>query len=291
MSRLAILLILIATVSHASWNYLLKRSRQRVAFLWWTGVVGSALFLPAALAALPAWTPGAADLAAVTGGAAIRAAYFVALGTAYARGDLSLVYPLARGTAPLLVPPLAMLLLGEHPSPRGWAGILVIGLGVYVLHLPGFGRTTWRAPLRALRSAHARYALLTGCLTTTYSLVDAWNVRRGVPPLLYAYLTIPIAALGLTAIVAREPRMLAEARRGAGWAIFAVSVLMTGGYLLVLLALRLAPVSYVAPARELSIVVGTLLGLVGLREPHPAPRLAGAGLIVGGVVLLALAGA
>ena len=69
-----------------------------------------------------------------------------------------------------------------------------------------------------------------------------------------------------------------------------VGVLMTGGYLLVLLALRLAPVSYVAPARELSIVVGTVLGLVQLREPAPGPRLTGAGLIVVGVLLLTLAG-
>jgi drug/metabolite transporter (DMT)-like permease len=290
MSPLALLLILVATLSHASWNLLAKQSRDRLAFLWWTGVAGTMLYLPAALAVAPAWTPSAADWAGVAGGAVIRAGYFAALGTAYARGDLSLVYPLARGTAPILVPPLAMLLLGERPSPLGWAGIALIGLGVYTLHLPGFGRATWLAPLRALRSAPAGYALLTGCFTTTYSLVDAWNIRRGVPPLLYAYLTIPVAALLLTPVVARPPAALAAARRAGGLAIVAVGVLMTGGYLLVLLALRLAPVSYVAPARELSIVVGTLLGVVALREPYPVPRLGGASLIVAGVALLALAG-
>jgi drug/metabolite transporter (DMT)-like permease len=184
MSSFALLLILVATLSHASWNLLTKQSRHRLAFLWWTGVAGSVLYLPAALAAALSWYPSAVDWAGVAGGAVIRAGYFVALGTAYARGDLSLVYPLARGTAPLLVPPLAVLLLGERPSPLGWAGIAVIGLGVYTLHLPGFGYTTWLAPLRALRSAHAGYAVLTGCFTTTYSLVDAWNIRRGVPPLL-----------------------------------------------------------------------------------------------------------
>jgi drug/metabolite transporter (DMT)-like permease len=289
MSPLAILLILVATISHASWNYLTKRSCDRLAFLWWTGVAGSLLYLPLVVGVALSWTPTAADWAGVGGGAAIRAAYFAALGTAYARGDLSLVYPLARGIAPLLVPPLAVLVLGERPSPLGWAGIAVIGLGVYVLHLPGFGGASLRAPLHALRSPHAGYALLTGGCTTLYSLVDAWNIRRGVPPVLYAYLTIPVAALLLTPVVARQPARLVEESR-AGWrAIVSVAVLMTGGYLLVLFALRLAPVSYVAPARELSIVVGTLLGLVALREPHGAPRLAGAGLIVAGVLLLTLA--
>ncbi len=288
MSGLAILLVLVATVSHASWNYLTKRSRHRLAFLWWTGLAGSVLFLPVVLRSAPPWTLTADQWPGVVGAAVIRAAYLAALGTAYARGDLSLVYPLARGTAPLLVPPLAVLFLGERPSVIGWAGILIIGLGVYVLHLPGF-RAALLAPLQALRSPHAGYALLTGCLTTTYSLVDAWNIRRGVPPLLYAYLTIPIAALLLTPVVGRYPEALAEERRTGRWAILAVGVLMTGGYLLILLALRLSPVSYVAPARELSIVVGTLLGLVALGERHHGPRLAGAGLIVVGVLLLSLA--
>ncbi len=290
MSGLAVLLVLVAAVSHASWNYLTKRSRRRLAFLWWTGVAGSVLFLPVVLGAAPPWTLAPAQWAGVTGAAVIRAVYFAALGTAYTRGDLSLVYPLARGTAPLLVPPLAMLLLGERPSLVGWVGIATIGLGIYTLHLPGVRRGALLAPLRALGAPHAGYALLTGCLTTTYSLVDAWNIRRGVPPLLYAYLTIPIAALLLTPVVGRDLEALHEERRAGGWAIVAVGILMTGGYLLVLFALRLAPVSYVAPARELSIVVGALLGLVALGEPDPASRLAGAGLIVTGVLLLTVAG-
>ena len=286
MSPLATVLVLTATLSHASWNYLTKQSRDRLAFLWWTGVVGSLLYLPVVLLVAPPWALGADDWAGVVGAAVIRAGYLAALGAAYTRGDLSLVYPLARGIAPLLVPPLAALVLGERPSPVGWAGIASIGLGVYVLHLPGFGRATLLAPLRALRSPHAGYAVLTGSLTTTYSLVDSWNMRRGVSPLLYAYLTIPVAALLLAPVLARRPEAWRAERRGSGRAIVVVAILMTGGYLLVLHALRLAPVSYVAPARELSVVIGTVLGLVLLREPHPAPRLGGALLIVAGVVLL-----
>lgn len=291
MSPLALGLVALAALSHATWNLLTKQGRHQLTFLWWTGLVGTGLFLPAVAWTTPTWRWPAATWAGIGLAAAVRAAYFAALGRAYARGDLSLVYPLARGIAPLLVPPIAVLVLGERPTGTGILGALVVGLGVYVLHLPGLGRGQWVAPLRALRAVPARWAFLTGGLTTVYSIVDAWNVRRGVPPLLYAWGTIPLAALLLTPWVWRRPAMcLAEWRAGRS-RIPAVAFLMTGGYLLVLLAVRIAPVSYVAPARELSIAFGTLLGVAILGEPHPVPRLAGAGLILAGVLLLGLAGA
>jgi drug/metabolite transporter (DMT)-like permease len=288
---LAFGLVVLAALSHATWNLLTKQSRHQLAFLWWTGLVGAGLFLPAV-----AWSPPVGPWPAATWGgvalaAAVRAAHFAALGSAYARGDLSLVYPLARGIAPVLAPPAAVLLLGERPTGTGVLGALVVGLGVYVLHLPSFDPAAWLTPVRAFRAAPARWALLTGSLTTVYSIVDAWNVRRGVPPLLYAWATIPVAALLLTPWVRRAPATLAEARR-AGWLrITLVAFLMTGGYLLVLLAVRIAPVSYVAPARELSIVFGTLLGVTVLGERHSTPRLTGAALILAGVLLLGAAGA
>lgn len=131
---------------------------------------------------------------------------------------------------------------------------------------------------------------MTGCLTAAYTVLDAWNVRRGLPPVLYAWATIPAALLLLTPFASRMPGALRDARSEGGLPIILVAALMTGGYLLVLLAVRIAPVSYVAPARELSIVFGTLLGLRVLREPHPASRVTGAGLILLGISLLAAAG-
>jgi drug/metabolite transporter (DMT)-like permease len=221
--------------------------------------------------------------------ALVRAAYFVALTSAYARGDLSLVYPLARGLAPVLVPPVAILVLGERPTGIGLLGALTVGLGVYVLHLPPGARTAWLAPVRALGGGAARWAMLTGGLTTVYSVLDAWNVRQGVPPLFYAWATIPLAALLLTPWVWRLSAARVAEWRAAGARILAVALLMTGGYVLILLAVRIAPVSYVAPARELSIVLGTLLGVTVLRERHPATRLAGAALILAGVLLIGAA--
>jgi drug/metabolite transporter (DMT)-like permease len=290
-SPIALALVTLAAASHATWNLLTKQGRDRLAFLWWTGLAGTALFLPAVLSTTPTWRWPAATWAGIALAAVVRAAYLAALGGAYARGDLSLVYPLARGIAPLLVPPVAVVALGERPTGTGILGALVVGLGVYVLHLPGLARGQRLAPLRALRAAPARWALLTGCLTTVYSIVDTWNVRRGVPPLAYAWATIPLAALLLTPWVWRRPAACLAEWRTARVRILAVAVLMTGGYTLVLLALRLAPVSYVAPARELSIVFGTLLGITVLGEPRPGPRLVGAALIVTGVLLLSQAAA
>jgi drug/metabolite transporter (DMT)-like permease len=286
---LALGLVIVAALSHATWNLLTKQSRSPLAFLWWTGLAGAVLYLPAVAWSGPGWPWPWTTWAAIALAAVVRAAYFAALASAYARGDLSQVYPLARGLAPVLVPPAAILLLGERPTAIGLLGVLTVGLGVYVLHLPHFARTAWLAPLRALWTAPARWAILTGSLTTVYSILDAWNVRRGIPPLVYAWATIPLAALLLTPWVWRAPATCVAERRAAGFRIPLVALLMTGGYCLILLAVRIAPVSYVAPARELSIVFGTLLGVTVLRERHPAPRLAGAALILAGVLLLGAA--
>lgn len=289
MALLAVFLVVVAAVFHACWNLLAKRSVDKLVFLWWTGVAGSLVFLPFVLWSLPAATWPAAAWGRAALAAGLRAVYFVFLGAAYARGDLSLVYPLARGTAPALVPILAGLLLGETLTPSGGMGVAVVVLGVYTIHLPGLALRHVLIPLRALRSPYAGFAILTGLMTATYSIVDKWNVRSGMPLLAYAYLTIPVAALLLTPIVRRRPGALRREWQVNRWSIVMVAVLMTSSYLLILHALARAPVSYVAPARELSIVFGTVLGAVVLGERHLPQRALGAMLIVIGVVLLALA--
>lgn len=289
MTAAALLLVVLAALCHASWNFLTKRSTSRLDFLWWTGLVGSLLFLPPVLWLTPDWVWPPSVWGRIGLAAALRAGYFLALRAAYGHGDLSLVYPLARGTAVVLVLPLAMLFLGETPVLVGVLGVIFVGVGAYVLHLPGLSRAALQAPLRALRRPHAGYALLTGLLIATYSLVDKWNMGHGIHPLVYAYLTIPIAALLLTPLVLRDREALWAEWRANRRAIPAVACLMPGGYLFVLFALQLSPVSYVAAARELAVVFGTLLGILALRERYFLPRLLGASLIVAGVILLGAA--
>lgn len=289
MTALALLLVTVSALMHAAWNYLTKGSRDKIVFLWATGIAGSVLFLPVLL-----WSddgkPWSGRVWLGFGlGAVIRAAYFLSLGTAYSRGDLSLVYPVARGIAPVLVPVTAAVVLGERLSVAGTLGVVAVALGVYIVHLPGLAVGDLLRPLTRLRAAAARYAALTGVLTTTYSLVDKWNIADGAPPLPYAYFTIPVAALFLTPAVLRRPASVTAEWRGSGWRIPIVALLMTSGYLLVLMALQSTQVSYVTPARELGIVFGTILGSVVLREGAARQRLAGASIIVLGVTLLSLA--
>jgi drug/metabolite transporter (DMT)-like permease len=288
MTGAALGLVAVAALAHACWNLLTKTSRDKLVFLWWTGLAGTGLFLPLLLWWAPPWPWPPRVWGGLALGALIRAAYFVSLGAAYARGDLSLVYPLARGTAPVLVPLVAAPVLGERLSLVGWLGVAAVAVGVYVLHLPGLRARNLAAPFRALRAAHARYAALTGLITTAYSIVDRWNMSGGIPPVVYAYFTIPVAALLLTPLALRRPGA-AGARRADGWRIPAVAVLMTGGYLLVLVALQFTQVSYVAPARELGIVFAALFGAVGLGEGAVRQRVAGAAVIVLGVALIGAA--
>jgi drug/metabolite transporter (DMT)-like permease len=282
----AIVLVVGASALHALWNLFAKRGVDQLAFIWASGMAGAILLLaPVALAGTPpAWT--ATLTVRVAAAAILRAAYFVALTAAYARCDLSLVYPLARGTAPVLVPVLAVILLREAPSVGAITGITAIATGVYVAH--GVSPRRILSPFRSLRAAYARYALSSGVLTAAYSVLDKSNLATGIDPLWYAYVTIPVAGLLLTPLVVRRRSSLAHEVRASGQEIVAVGLMMPAAYLLVLYALRIAPVSYVVPARELSIVFATALGVVVLGERDAARRLAGAALIVVGVVVLAL---
>ncbi len=287
MTAFALLLIAMSALMHASWNYLTKCSRDKLVFLWSTGIAGSVFFLPLLLLT-DAGSWSGRVLLGFGLGAGIRALYFLALGAAYARGDLSIVYPVARGIAPMLVPVTAAALLGEHMSAVAGLGVAAVALGVYLVHLPGLNARSLFVPLTQLRAVPTRYAAVTGALTTTYSLADKWNIDAGAPPLPYAYFTIPVAALLLTPAVLRRPSRAVAEWRQSGWRIPAVALLMISSYLLVLFALQSTQVSYVAPARQLGIVFGTILGSVVLHEGAAPPRVAGSGIIVLGVVLLSL---
>jgi drug/metabolite transporter (DMT)-like permease len=157
----AIVLVVCASALHALWNLCAKRGDHKLVFLWASAVAGSVLLVvPVALIATPpAWTPVLA--VRVIAASILRASYFVALTAAYSRGDLSLVYPLARGIAPVLVPVLAVALLGEALSLRAAIGVAAIAIGVYITHLELLAFRQILSPFRSLGAAYARYAVLT----------------------------------------------------------------------------------------------------------------------------------
>ena len=215
--------------------------------------------------------------------------YFIMLGRGYAEGDLSLVYPIARGIGPMLVPILAVILLGESVAGLAIIGIVVIVAGIFTISWWGNFINLIRDPLDFLRDPGTRYATLTGLTIAGYAIVDKRGVSH-VEPFLYMYLLTLGSALGLFPYVLRKWGMalISIEWRTNSATIILTSLLVFVAYGLVLTAFSLSRVSYVAPAREVGIVLGVLLGIFLLKEPFGTGRLLGSTLIVAGLVLVAV---
>jgi drug/metabolite transporter (DMT)-like permease len=250
-------------------------------FVWSYGAASVVLWAPLGLGALVMGSgrvgTAACALMAVSG--ALHGAYFVMLQRGYRTGDLSQVYPLARGTGPLLAVPLAAVALGQDPSALDLAGGAVI-VGA-VLSLAGWPSTGARAAVG--------YALATGTLIAAYTVWDAYAVNSlDLSVVTYYWGSELSRTLLLAPVALRQPGAVWAAWREERAAVLGVGLLSPLAYVLVLWALRLAPVSLVAPAREVSIVIGAALGARMLGEPAGTRRLIAAIAVVLGIALLAL---
>ena len=289
MTSLAVIFVLLGALCHATWNLLLKRAVNQEVFAWCLTIGGSVTLAP--LAAVLFWIhlPDPTGYRFALASAALQVFYFIALGRAYSRGDLSLVYPIARGIGPVLVPVLAVLVLGETAAWPAVAGIIFIILGIYVVSWWGRFREIIGQPLVVLRDAGVGYAILTGLIITSYTLVDKRGVEH-IQPFLYMYLLTLGAAVGLAPYVLVIHGLAPVKREWQQnfWPIMASGVLVFLAYGLVLTAFSLSRVSYVAPAREVGIVIGVLMGVFVLKERLGGGRLLGSAFIVGGLLLVAL---
>lgn len=299
MSPQALALVLAAALLHALWNIAAKQARhgaeggqgEQLAFQMACALAVAGLWAPAGLyasvAELPRW--GLLAWAAVALSAAVHLAYFSALLSGYAKADLTVVYPVARGAGPLLAVLGAVLLLGERPGAAGWAGLATIVLGV--LLISGLLR---RKPLTAAMAAGLRWGLLTGLLIAGYTVIDAWAIKRlGLHPLVFDYwcnlLRLPLL---LPLLLWLSPagslrRCWRRCWRDERRAVLIVGAASPAAYILVLWALQTAPLAAVAPARECSMLFAALIGGHLLREGDRPARLLGALCIAGGVALLA----
>lgn len=286
----SLILLLIAAVLHALSNALIKQSRDKLAFTWW--MLTAHLIIGWPLLFFVGSPPPIGWLIVVVSGL-IEAVYFITLTRAYALGDLSQVYPIARGSAPLFVLLWAVLLLGEAPTIGGVGGILLIVAGLYLVNLPSL--TDWTRPLAGLSSPAARWALLTGVLISIYSALDKVGMRY-IDPLPYLYLFLAVTWLALSAQwldANRRMTLRAEVQPDVKRRLLrATAVALLGGsaYALVLIALRLSPVSYVSPVREVSVVIGAWIGVRFMGEAGGRLRVIASALIALGITLIALAG-
>ncbi|MDQ3693604.1 MAG: DMT family transporter [Chloroflexota bacterium] len=285
MTLLALALVLSSAVLHATWNLAAKRAGGGLPFIWLFTTLANIIYTPVAAGVMLAVRPrlGVVELVFILGSSALHLVYFYFLQRGYRLGDLSLVYPLARGTGPVLATSAAIVFLGERPTPLALAGAVLIAVSVVVLTSGG--------GLRAVATARAAvgYGLLTGGVIAAYTLWDKYAVSvLLISPLVYDWLN----GLGRTALLTpyalRHRDQVAHEWRSHWREALTVAILSPLAYVLVLTALVFTPVSYVAPAREISILIATIMGARLLAEGDPGRRLIAAGGMVAGVVALAL---
>ncbi len=285
MPTLALALVLAAAVCHAGWNIALKKAHGNgLSFFALVGIVEILVW------ALPVWwlLPDVSHfdgrwLIAMLGSAVVHIAYFWLLLRAYKGSDLSLAYPLARATGPLLSVLAAIFFLGETPTSAALVGALLIICGSIWIGVSG-------SKASALGPAQLRgigFALLCGSMIAIYTVWDQQSVTAiGVPVMLFYWGSI-VMRVGLTL-----PALWFDRAAVVTWArqdvkvLLAVGVLSPLAYMLVLFAMTLAPLSLVAPAREISILLGVIAGAKLLQEGQMVSRLGAAGLMVMGITLL-----
>lgn len=296
MPATALALVLAAALCHALWNLAAKHAGGDQRFVLLTALMIAVLWAPlgiwAAWGVLPRW--GWLEWGITLASALTHLLYFTLLLRGYRAADLTVVYPVARGTGPLLSSMLAVLLLGETLSAYGVAGVLAVALGVFLIaggpRLLRELRSGAGDPSQRLRIQHGVvYGAATGVCIAAYTVIDGYAVKVvAISPLLIDYfgnlLRIPFS---LPALLRDPAAAVAAWRTTWRWALV-VALLSPLGYVMVLYALQFAPLSHVAPAREVSMLFAALIGGRLLGEGDPGLRLAGAACIALGVAALAL---
>lgn len=287
MNVVSLALVLISALAHATWNYLAKSSRDSYAFTWAFTSLAGLIYLPVAVAVSQAW-PSLQVISVVSVTAVLHVFYFGLLNASYRRSDLSLVYPVARGTGLALIPMGAVLVLREHISFPGIVSIVVILSGVLIVHSRGRGWAALSSLGKSLHEPGSRFAVLTGVVIACYSLWDAHALSVTSPLVLDAGIFAGESVLSAPYVLLKRQAAVRREIQERPVAVFAAAVLSPLAYLLVLTAITFSPVAYVAPTREIGIVFGALLGWRSLKEGHGMNRLLGSVLIVAGVFGLAL---
>jgi drug/metabolite transporter (DMT)-like permease len=292
MSTTALLLVLCAAILHATWNVAAKKAGGDDRFAFVSSVMVAVLWLPTVVAfgLLDALTWGWWTWAVVVASAAVHAVYYTVLLTGYRQSDLTVVYPVARGTGPLLASLMAVLVLGEALTPLGAVGVLSVCGGIFLV---AGGLTLWRrageATQRERALAGVRWGLATGVLISLYTVIDGYAVKvLALGPVVFDYLGNVLRAAWLAPGALRDRAALRTAMRTQWRYAFVVAAISPLAYMLVLYAMQQAPLSHVASARELSMLFAALMGGRLLGEGDRGARLLGAAFMAAGVAAFTL---
>ena len=274
----AFTLALGAAFLHAAWNVLIAGARDSESTAAVATLVGVVLLAPVALVTGGVQT---AALPYAAASAALEVGYLVLLGRAYQGGEVSVIYPVARGGAPVLVLAFGAAVLGEGASAASVAGVVTVSLGVFLVGTRSAGELEHAARRDLL------FGAAIACMIAAYTLVDAEGVDRALAPA-YLFLVMAPASVAYAALLAvrgRGPVMRAELRPRA----LLIGAFIIGAYCAVLAALRLADAAPVAAVRESSVVIAAFMAAAFLHERVGPRRVAGAALVVAGVAAIAYA--
>jgi uncharacterized membrane protein len=287
MTAFALALVLVAAVLHATWNLCAKRAGGGLPFVWLVGAVICTLYV-LVLGGFWIWqrpTLSWIDVGWIAGSGVLKTCYSLFLQRGYRTGDFSLIYPLARGTGPLLSTLGAVALMGERPTLLAIIGGFVIIAAVFVLT---DGTRLFHEDRAHLRNA-IWYGLLTGIFIASYTLWDRHGVHAlAIPPVLYDGGTAFVVLAFVTPFAIPRWAEVTRHWREHKRYVFGMALLSPIAYVLVLTAMTFTPVSYVAPAREVSIVIGAFIGARFLKETDARRRIWSALAMAAGVIALAL---
>lgn len=289
MSTLAFSLIVISALMHALWNLLVKRSRHKTVFIWWMFVASGGLF-SLAIPLMPQQfsRPPAETLLMAVIGAVCFVLYHLFNGRAYRGGDLSVVYPLCQ-TSMVYVPIWGIMLLGEHLSLLGVCGIILVIFGTYSIQMQHLSLAELVRPFRNLRSPSVRDALAAGFIYSIGSVAEKTGVRH-YSPLYFTYMLVLIM-LFLMSFNMLRPKyrpLIAEELRENWHLILWSGPVMMASFLTFRYGLNMSPVSYAVPVRQISIVIGVVIGILFLHESFGRIRFVSALFILAGAALIRL---
>ena len=280
MSMTVVLAVLVAALLHAAWNALIRFHGDRLAMVTIIAAVAAACALPGALWLGP---PGPAAWPWLAVSMTLHIGYNVFLAMAYGHGELGHIYPLARGSAPLLTLMAGSLLLGQTVQDWQRAGVITLAAGILLLAFEGGGRHLRRSP------RGATYALVTSCFIAGYTLSDGMGARASADP--HAYVLwlfvlngIPLLLYGVATGISN----LAGALSTNWKAGCAGGLLSLGAYWIAIWAMTMAPIATVAALRESSVVFAVLIGALFLGEPFSRVRALSVLTVLGGLVMLRL---
>ncbi len=282
MSLFALSLVLAAACCHATWNFLVKKIDGGPELVWLFSSWTSILYLPVVVFVFWIDRPifGLEEIVFLAGSAALHMAYFLVLQQGYKKGDLSLVYPTARATGPLISVTFAVLLLDESISLQIIAGGLAIVIGIFFL-TGGFKRSA------AHLTTSLMFGLATGILIGGYTAWDAYTVTTlAISPIILDYASAISRAVFLSPYAVTRKKLVQQHWRNHKIAVLTIAVLNSLAFILFLVALTFTPLVYAAPAREVSVLITVLLGTLLLGEGQLRQRLSWAMLIMLGMILL-----